>query len=509
MRKGMIRRGAVLLSMAAGLILTTGTQAKAGTLVDPVVIDFPEDAHVAVGADLNDLLPCIKVNQTASRGVYTVAEIPQKDKTVADDSYDDFYVRKQKLGSSYDETVKLSENPVVEKDYEYSVQFYYRAMDGYSLSTSEDTSHALVNGEPINQLYKAGTGDAYRKAIIFLSPADWGSISYDLSGNSGYAKIANKPSGIVLQRTFRDLSRNSDNKISVNDSVANITKIDLDQDGTPDIQINLTDTSGQDVRFQKVSGASVTTGTYEFTIPASEMPYEGKGLCCNRSVYSKVTVKLGAIAIDNAKISAIAEQTYTGSPVTPAVTVTLDGKALTSGTDYEVAYSNNTNEGTATVTVTGKGAYKGTVTTTFVIKKSAQQQQGQQGQQQGQQGQQQQGQQQTGTTNPGTGTGDDTVEIDKIVLPKVTIKSCKAKAGKKIALKWKEVDEADGYEIAYSTDKKFKKSVKTKKSSKKSITLKSLKKGKVYYVRVRAYVKEDGKTITGKWSAAKRVKVKK
>lgn len=504
MRKGLIGKGAVMLSLAAGLILGTGINAQADTLVDPVVIDFPEDVHVAIGADLNDLLPCITVNQTDSRGVLAVHEIPANDKTKADESYESFYVRRQKLGSSYDETVSLSANPKIEEGYEYSVQFHYRATDGYCLSSSDATSHALVNNEPVNQLYKAGTGDAYRKVVIFLSPADWKSVSYDLSGNSGYAKIANKANGIVLQRTFRKLSQNASSTISLNESVANITKIDLDKDGTPDIQINLTDQSGQDIRLQKVSGASVTTGTYEFKIPASDMPYEGQGLCCNKSVYSSVTVKLGAIALDNAKVAAISEQTYTGSAITPAVTVTLDGKTLVSGTDYTVSYSNNVNEGTATVTVTGKGAYTGTATTTFVIKKAVQQ--GQQGQQDQQS---QPGTTTPGTTTPGTSDGKDDVEIDKIVLPKVTIKSCKEKSGKKIALKWKEVDEADGYEIAYSTDKKFKKSVKTKKSAKKSITLKSLKKGKVYYVRVRAYVKEDGKTITGKWSAAKRVKVKK
>jgi len=63
--------------------------------------------------------------------------------------------------------------------------------------------------------------------------------------------------------------------------------------------------------------------------------------------------------------------TYTGSPVEPhPVTVTAGGVALTEGTDYTLSYSNNTNAGnsTATVTATGVGNYAGsTGATNFTI----------------------------------------------------------------------------------------------------------------------------------------------
>ena len=63
----------------------------------------------------------------------------------------------------------------------------------------------------------------------------------------------------------------------------------------------------------------------------------------------------------------IPAQPYTGSAIEPEVTV-MDGETtLTLGTDYEVSYSNNTNVGTATVTITGKGNYSGTVKKTFTI----------------------------------------------------------------------------------------------------------------------------------------------
>lgn len=64
--------------------------------------------------------------------------------------------------------------------------------------------------------------------------------------------------------------------------------------------------------------------------------------------------------------------TYTGKAITPAVTVTQGQKKLTANTDYTVAYSSNVNAGTAKVTVTGKGSYRGQVSKTFTIaKKSA------------------------------------------------------------------------------------------------------------------------------------------
>ncbi|MBR4861475.1 MAG: hypothetical protein IKU09_04670, partial [Firmicutes bacterium] len=61
--------------------------------------------------------------------------------------------------------------------------------------------------------------------------------------------------------------------------------------------------------------------------------------------------------------------TYNGQAQKPDVAVSLDEKILTSD-DYTVSYSNNTNAGTAKVTVTGKGNYIGTASGTFTIEKA-------------------------------------------------------------------------------------------------------------------------------------------
>ncbi len=58
---------------------------------------------------------------------------------------------------------------------------------------------------------------------------------------------------------------------------------------------------------------------------------------------------------------------YRGTAVTPAVTVKDGDKTLTIFKDYTITHSNNTNVGTATVTIKGRGNYIGTITKTFEI----------------------------------------------------------------------------------------------------------------------------------------------
>ena len=68
-------------------------------------------------------------------------------------------------------------------------------------------------------------------------------------------------------------------------------------------------------------------------------------------------------------IGAIAAQEYTGSAITPELVVKDGGVALILGTDFDLKYDNNTNAGIATLTITGKGNYKGTADKTFTIER--------------------------------------------------------------------------------------------------------------------------------------------
>ena len=87
----------------------------------------------------------------------------------------------------------------------------------------------------------------------------------------------------------------------------------------------------------------------------------------------------------------------------------------------------------------------------------------------------------------------------------------KVKPGKKSAeVKWTKDKAGTGYELFYSTDKDMKKRKKTTIKDKKttSYTIKGLKKGKKYYIRVRSLKKKAGKTYVGEFSSQKTVKVK-
>ncbi|MCD7842558.1 MAG: CAP domain-containing protein [Lachnospiraceae bacterium] len=85
------------------------------------------------------------------------------------------------------------------------------------------------------------------------------------------------------------------------------------------------------------------------------------------------TFTIAPAAVSGATIT-LSESSYTwdGSAKTPSVTVNYGGRTLTAGTDYTIAYSNNTTPGTATVTVSGKGNYTGTAQKTFTINKASQ-----------------------------------------------------------------------------------------------------------------------------------------
>lgn len=93
---------------------------------------------------------------------------------------------------------------------------------------------------------------------------------------------------------------------------------------------------------------------------------------------------------------------------------------------------------------------------------------------------------------------------------KVVIKSAVNNKKRQVKLTFKKIKGADGYEIQYSTDKKFKKSVKNLTTTNTSKIMKSLRKSKTYYIKVRAYkIDSAGEKIYGSYSSIRKVKVEK
>lgn len=105
-----------------------------------------------------------------------------------------------------------------------------------------------------------------------------------------------------------------------------------------------------------------------------------------------------------------------------------------------------------------------------------------------------------GNTNTGT--------KPKLARTKVS-KATRTANNKKVKITLKKIKNAKGYQIKYSTSKKFgKKVTKTINSKKVKVILKKLKAKKKYYIKARAYTTYKGKKVYGKWSKTKVVKVK-
>ena len=101
-----------------------------------------------------------------------------------------------------------------------------------------------------------------------------------------------------------------------------------------------------------------------------------KTFTCTKCGYKRYE-SVAALGIDignsknNVVVSGIEKNgyTYTGSPITVKSLALRRGKTtLKNGVDYTVQYKNNKNIGTATVKITGKGNYRGSVSKTFAIK---------------------------------------------------------------------------------------------------------------------------------------------
>ena len=155
--------------------------------------------------------------------------------------------------------------------------------------------------------------------------------------------------------------------------------------------------------------------------------------------------------------------TYNGKAQKPAITV-YAGKKKLSSKYYTVSYKNNKNVGYGTVVVKGKGSY-GKYSGTAVF---------------------------------------------KINLKKTKLSSAKSTKRKTFTTTWKKTGGNSGWQVQYSTNKKFRSGVRiiNLKASNTRLTARKLKSRKNYYVRIRSYKKVGKQTWYSGWSNVKCVKIK-
>ena len=176
--------------------------------------------------------------------------------------------------------------------------------------------------------------------------------------------------------------------------------------------------------------------------------------------YTSKNFTITKCAMAGGTVSVASSVSFTGSNITPSVTVKVAGRTLTSGTDYTVSYSNNKNVGTSNVYVYGKGNYSGSLSAKFDIVPAKQQ-------------------------------------IQKLET-----------RYKGFFIDWAQKGSATGYDVEYSVNANMSGAVSKHLTANKpdTLTVSGLAGDKTYYVRVRSYTNVNGKVYYGAWSDVKSIK---
>ncbi len=130
------------------------------------------------------------------------------------------------------------------------------------------------------------------------------------------------------------------------------------------------------------NGNTLLIPSVDYTVAYSDNVNVGQGMVFifGQGSYTGVAVRTfditsaesKKVSISSCSVTMDTTFSYTGSAITPAVTVSYNGKQLTKGTDYTVTYSNNIQPGTATATITGIGNYTDSRKINFTIKEAEQ-----------------------------------------------------------------------------------------------------------------------------------------
>ena len=222
--------------------------------------------------------------------------------------------------------------------------------------------------------------------------------------------------------------------------------------------------------LRTVFGAAEPTGSLPVQIPALKSNDDGTVSVDNQVLYQRgYSLRYGGNeepkqqSIKKASIGKVDSVVWTGKAQEPTVKVTLSGETLKAGRDYTITYKNNLNPGTAAIILQGKGDYTGKKTVHFKI------------------------------------------------LPKGTNISRVQGFSRGLSVEWNpQTEQNSGYQIQVSQKKSFRnrKTVTVSGRRKKKRSIKGLKSGRQYYVRVRTFKTVNQKNYYSSWSRAKKAKTK-
>lgn len=231
---------------------------------------------------------------------------------------------------------------------------------GYSGSASDIY---IVAPEDIGCSLAAFVGSSSASDLLDGAPFAAGTTSDDFADYSSYTSYQYFYSYEINEHAYSYTAEGSVITAACencgDEQTAEITASDTTYNGSAQETASVSYSSGWFYGTLDIAYASNTSaGTATASIMAN-----GVTASTEFTIYQK------SIADATVSVSNIAAQCYTGEALTPEITVydSETGKNLTAITDYSVEYTDNTDIGTATVTVTGAGNYTGETETQFTI----------------------------------------------------------------------------------------------------------------------------------------------
>ena len=326
-------------------------------------------------------------------------------------------------GKSHSVELKIDEDLVgIVKVKEYTGDTEAQAVGEYTASASlelVDPANYKFNEDNVltrEHTWKINKGDLAptdaEKSVLFgtkevtVTPADFGltqdgiKIEVTHAGNSlitGYLPSDDMRSVTFMLRDTdkTDAANNASDTATLKFSSANYNEasgtltikiIDKNTDADTlkiDVPATVTygDTVTPSVGESKPAGAGDVTFKFfdedNHEVPTTAQPFDAGTYKVTASCESESTIYTAEATftvepreIEAKDVAFDKELTYTGKELTQTVTVTVNGKTLTVGTDYTVSDLTGTEPGSYPVTVTGTGNYTGTVTKSFEIAKA-------------------------------------------------------------------------------------------------------------------------------------------
>ena len=213
-------------------------------------------------------------------------------------------------------------------------------------------------------------GTAKEPAVtVSYNGRDLDNSNYDVSYSNNTA-VGNATATVTVKAKGNNCTGSQTANFTINKLDLSNCSVKLDRDSyyidestrAPETTVtygNATLTKNVDYTVEYSNNSRIGTATV--TVKAQD------GSNCTGSIETKFLIlPSGTIKAENISLGS-GPFVYDGTAKKPTVTVTIGNKTLASGTDFSVAYSNNVDAGTATVTVKGVTNYNGEATKTFTI----------------------------------------------------------------------------------------------------------------------------------------------